>query len=205
MSLFDGANERKRKEAEMCAAGRLPPGQSLTEKWPVLHYGTVPQVDLARWDLRVFGRVEVPLRLDWQALRALPQRRVTSDIHCVTTWSKFDCCWEGVAASELLQRAQPSAGARFAMVHAEHGFSANVPLADLLDPSALLAWSMNGEALSPEHGWPLRLVVPRLYFWKSVKWVRGIELLERDQPGFWERNGYHMRGDPWKGERYSED
>jgi DMSO/TMAO reductase YedYZ molybdopterin-dependent catalytic subunit len=189
----------------MRAAGRLPPGQSLTEKWPVLHHGSVPQVDLARWDLRVFGRVEAPLRLDWPALRALPERRVTSDIHCVTTWSKFDCRWEGVAVGDLLARARPAPEARFALVHAEHGFSANLPLDELLHPSALLAWSMNGEALSPEHGWPLRLVVPRLYFWKSVKWVRGFELLERDQPGFWERNGYHMRGDPWREERYSED
>jgi DMSO/TMAO reductase YedYZ molybdopterin-dependent catalytic subunit len=205
VSLFDGGSERKRKEAAMRAAGRLPPGQSLTEKWPVLHHGSVPQLDLARWELRVFGRVEAPLRLDWPALRALPVRCVTSDIHCVTTWSKFDCRWEGVAVGDLLARARPAPEARFVLVHAEHGFSANLPLEELVHPSALLAWSMNGEALSPEHGWPLRLVVPRLYFWKSVKWVRGFELLEQDQPGFWERNGYHMRGDPWREERHSED
>jgi len=204
MSPVDEGGERKRKQAEMRAAGRLPPGQSLTEKWPVLHYGAVPQVDLARWDLRVFGRVQAPLRLDWQALRALPHRRVTSDIHCVTTWSRFDCAWEGVSVGELLAQARPLPEARFALVHAEHGFTANVPLEDLRDPSVLLAWSMNGEPLAAEHGWPLRLVVPKLYFWKSAKWVSGIEFMERDRPGFWERNGYHMRGDPWKEERHSE-
>ncbi|HVP30924.1 MAG TPA: sulfite oxidase-like oxidoreductase [Myxococcota bacterium] len=188
----------------MRAAGRLPPSQHLTEKWPVLHYGTVPSVDLARWDFRVFGLVQDEVRVSWRELRALPAATVVSDIHCVTHWSKFDCRWEGVPVASLLSRARPKPGARFALVHAEQGFTANLPLADLLDPSVLLAWSMNGEPLAPEHGAPLRLVVPKLYFWKSVKWVRGIELLERDQPGFWERNGYHMRGDPWREERYSD-
>jgi len=204
MSLFDGEG-RKEKEERMRAAGRLPPGQHLTEKWPVLHYGEVPRVDLARWDLRVFGLVETPLRLDWAALRALPAVEVASDIHCVTTWSKFDCRWQGVPFRELAARAKPKPEARFALVHAEGGFTTNLPLADLLDESVLLAWSMNGEPLAPEHGAPLRLVVPKLYFWKSAKWLRGFELLAEDRPGFWERNGYHMRGDPWKSERYDDD
>jgi DMSO/TMAO reductase YedYZ molybdopterin-dependent catalytic subunit len=204
MSRFEGS-ERKRKEAKMREAGRLPPGQSLTEKWPVLHYGSVPKIDLARWNLRFFGEVESPATFLFDALRAMPRQTLCNDIHCVTSWSKFDCQWNGVSVRELLSRVRPTARAHYLMVHAEHGFSSNFPLADLLDESVLLAFGMNGEPLTPEHGWRLRLVVPKLYFWKSVKWVRSFELMQHDAPGFWERNGYHMRGNPWNSERYSDD
>jgi DMSO/TMAO reductase YedYZ molybdopterin-dependent catalytic subunit len=204
MSLFDG-EDRKAKEARMRAAGRLPPGQHLTEKWPVLHEGAVPRTDLATWDLRVFGLVDTPLRLSWEALRGLPVVETTSDIHCVTTWSKFDCRWHGVSVRALAERFRPKPEARFALVHAEGDYTTNLPLADLLDESVLLAFAMNGEPLAAEHGGPLRLVVPKLYFWKSAKWVRGIELLAEDRLGFWERGGYHRRGDPWKSERHDDD
>jgi DMSO/TMAO reductase YedYZ molybdopterin-dependent catalytic subunit len=204
MSLSEGS-ERKRREDEMRQAGRLPPGQSLTEKWPVLHYGSVPTIDLASWNLRIFGEVESPTTFRFDELRALPHITLSNDIHCVTGWSKFDCRWDGISVRDLIARVRPTPLARYVMVHAEHGFSSNLPLADLLDESVLLAFGMNGEPLAPEHGWPLRLVAPKLYFWKSVKWVRAFELMQHDAPGFWERNGYHMRGNPWNSERYSDE
>ncbi|MCC6672639.1 MAG: sulfite oxidase-like oxidoreductase [Planctomycetes bacterium] len=198
-------SERKRKEHAVRQQGRLPPGQSLTEKWPVLHHGQVPEVDTAHWEFRVFGLVEAALHLRYDEFRALPAATRTNDIHCVTRWSMFDCTWEGVPAREVLARARPGPTASHALVHAEHGFTANLPLADLLDDSVLFAWSMGGKPLTPEHGWPLRLVVPKLYFWKSVKWVRGLEVLDHDTPGFWERNGYHMRGEPFREQRFTHD
>lgn len=182
---------------------RLPPGQVLTRKWPVLHYGSVPGVDLTRWDFRVFGEVEEPYTLSYEEFMALPRVRLTSDIHCVTRWSKFDNVWEGVAARPLVDRARPRPGADFVMVHAEAGFTANLHREDLLKEDVLFACRHNGEDLTPDHGWPLRLVVPHLYFWKSAKWVRGLEFKRGDEPGFWEKAGYHMRGDPWKSERFS--
>jgi DMSO/TMAO reductase YedYZ molybdopterin-dependent catalytic subunit len=181
---------------------RLPPGQILTRKWPVLHFGTVPKVDLATWMFEVTGAVEQPYAIGWKELRALPRRETVCDIHCVTRWSRYDNTFEGVPVSELLARARPMQEARYALVHAEHGFTTNLPLGDLDRPANLLAFSHGGEPLAPEHGGPVRLLVPHLYFWKSAKWVRGIELLADDYPGFWEQNGYHMRGDPWAEERY---
>ncbi|MGH7518645.1 MAG: sulfite oxidase-like oxidoreductase [Gemmatimonadales bacterium] len=181
---------------------RLPPGQIVTQKWPVLHSGTVPAVDLASWRFEVTGAVEAPFALSWTDLQALPRQETACDIHCVTRWSRYDNVFEGVAVPALLERARPRSGARYALVHAEHGFTTNLPLDDLDRPANLLALSHNGEALTPEHGGPVRLLVPHLYFWKSAKWVRGFELLEEDYPGFWEQNGYHMRGDPWAEERY---
>ncbi|MDR7555703.1 MAG: sulfite oxidase-like oxidoreductase [Armatimonadota bacterium] len=183
-------------------AGRLPPGQYVTEKWPVLHYGSVPRVDLARWDFRIFGLVERPVTLSYEEFRALPTTAVTCDIHCVTAWSRLGVTFEGVAARTVLGLATVRPEARFVMVHAEQGYETNLPLEYLLADDALFAWRADGQDLTPEHGWPLRLVVPRLYFWKSAKWVRGLELLATDRAGFWERNGYHMRGDPWQEERY---
>ncbi len=183
---------------------RLPPGQVVTEKWPVLHYGSVPNVDLKTWDFRVFGMVEAPQRWTWEQFQNLPRVQVRSDIHCVTRWSRYDNSWEGVSVAEVLKRARVRAEARFVVAHAEHGFTANLPLSELLDDDVLLADRHDGEALAPDHGWPLRLVVPRRYFWKSAKWIRGLELLERDEPGFWERNGYHNDADPWKEERFSD-
>ncbi|HZM18449.1 MAG TPA: sulfite oxidase-like oxidoreductase [Gaiellaceae bacterium] len=181
---------------------RLPPGQYLTEKWPVLHAGTVPNTDLATWDFRVFGEVESPLTLSWDEFTALPTREITTDIHCVTRWSRFDTSFRGVHWSELAKVVKPKPSARYVLAHAEQDFTANVPLAALEDEEALLAFEADGEPLTPEHGWPLRLVIPKRYFWKSAKWLRGIELLDHDEPGFWERLGYHNEADYWKEERY---
>ena len=181
---------------------RLPPGQYLTEKWPVLHAGTVPDTDLATWDLRVFGEVESPLTLSWDEFAALPTREITTDIHCVTRWSRFDTSFKGVHWSELAKVVQPKPSARYVVAHAEQDFTANVPLAALENEEALLAYEADGEPLTPEHGWPLRLVIPMRYFWKSAKWLRGLELLSADQPGFWERYGYHNDADYWQEQRY---
>jgi len=181
---------------------RVPPGQSLTRKWPVLHYGGVPRVDLATWRLTVDGLVDEPLSLGYDELTALPRQETLCDIHCVTRWSKLDNRFEGVSVQQLLRRAGPKPEATHVLVHAEQGFTTNLPLADVDRPENLLAWRHNGEDLTPDHGWPLRLVVPHLYFWKSAKWVHRLELLAADRPGFWEQNGYHMRGDPWEEERY---
>ena len=181
---------------------RLPPGQYLTEKWPVLHAGTVPDTDLATWAFRVFGEVESFLRLSWDEFTALPTREITTDIHCVTRWSRFDTSFKGVHWSELAKIVKPKPSARYVLAHAEQDFTANVPLAALEDEEALLAYEADGEPLTPEHGWPLRLVIPKRYFWKSAKWLRGIELLDHDEPGFWERLGYHNEADYWKEERY---
>ncbi len=181
---------------------RLPPGQYLTEKWPVLHAGTVPNTDLATWDFRVFGEVESPVTLSWDEFTALPTSEITIDIHCVTRWSRFDTSFKGVHWSELAKVVKPKPSARYLVAHAEQDFTANVPLAALEDEEALLAYEADGEPLTPEHGWPLRLVIPKRYFWKSAKWLRGIELLDHDEPGFWERLGYHNEADYWKEERY---
>jgi DMSO/TMAO reductase YedYZ molybdopterin-dependent catalytic subunit len=200
---------RSKAEKKVIDAGydpaRLPPGQYLTEKWPVLHAGSVPRypADLAGWELRVFGEVENPIRLTWEEFKALPATEITTDIHCVTRWSRFDTSFKGVRWRDLAEVVQPKPSARFVLAHAEQGFTANMPLEALEDENALLAYDADGEALTPEHGWPLRLVVPGRYFWKSAKWLRGIELLDHDQPGFWERYGYHNDADYWKEERYS--
>ncbi len=197
---------RSKAEQKVADAGydpaRLPPGQYLTEKWPVLHAGTVPSTELATWDLRVWGEVEHPIQLSWDELGELPSSEITTDIHCVTRWSRFDTSFRGIHWRELAKLVQPKAGARFVVAHAEQGFTSNVPLEAVEDENALLAYEADGEPLTPEHGWPLRLVVPGRYFWKSAKWLRGIELLDHDQPGFWERYGYHNDADYRKEERY---
>jgi DMSO/TMAO reductase YedYZ molybdopterin-dependent catalytic subunit len=202
LSLFRGKAEQKLLDKGLDPA-RLPPGQYLTEKWPVLHAGTVPQTDLATWDFKVFGEVEEPVALTYEQLQALPQSEITVDIHCVTRWSRFDTSFRGVHWRELAKLVRPKPSAHFVVAHAEQGFTANVPLAALEDDSSLIAWEADGEPLEPEHGWPLRLVVPSRYFWKSAKWLRGLELLAKDQPGFWERYGYHNEADYWKEQRYS--
>ena len=197
---------RSKAEKKVAAAGydpkRLPPGQYLTEKWPVLHAGSVPRSKLATWDFRVFGDVENELVLTWDELQALPATEIVTDIHCVTRWSRFDTRFKGIRWRELAELVQPKPSARFVVAHAEQGFTANVPLSFLEDDAALLAYEADGEPLTPDHGWPLRLVVPRKYFWKSAKWLRGLELLDRDQPGFWERYGYHNDADYTKEQRY---
>ncbi len=184
-------------------AGRLPPGQSLTLKWPVLHEGTVPRFDPQAWDFRITGLVERPLRLTWDEFSHLPMTAVTADMHCVTRWSRFDVRWEGVAFSEVMKLIALKPAAKYVMVLAEQGYTSNVPLADLLRPTTLFALKHNGEPLPAEHGYPVRLVVPHLYAWKSAKWVRGLEFMDHDAPGFWEENGYNMYGDPFKEQRYS--
>jgi DMSO/TMAO reductase YedYZ molybdopterin-dependent catalytic subunit len=202
--LFEG-NERKQLEQKMKQAGRLPPGQSLTLKWPVLHYGSVPRFDPERWDFRVYGLVEAPVRWTWKEFNELPKIKHASDFHCVTRWSRFDNKWEGVAFREILERVKLKPAATHVLVHAEQGFTANVSQADLDRAEVLFATHHDGEPLSGDHGYPLRLIVPHLYAWKSVKWVRGIEFLDHDAPGFWEQNGYHMYGDPWKEQRFDRD
>ena len=182
---------------------RLPPGQYLTEKWPVLHAGSVPKVDLSTWDLSVTGEVERPLTLTWEQLLELPSREITVDIHCVTRWSRFNTTFKGVHWSEIGQLVSPKPSAGFVVAHAEQGFTANIPLAAIEDEHALIAYEADGEPLTPDHGWPVRLVIPSRYFWKSAKWLRGLELLAHDEPGFWERYGYHNDADFRKEQRYS--
>ena len=197
---------RSRAEKKVADAGydpaRLPPGQYLTEKWPVLHAGSVPDTDLATWDFKVWGEVANPIALTWEQFDALPKSENVQDIHCVTRWSRFDTRFRGVHWRDLAEVVQPKPDARFVVAHAEHGFTSNVPLEFLEDDLALLATEADGEPLTPDHGWPLRLVIPGKYFWKSAKWLRGIELRSTDQPGFWERYGYHNDADPWREERY---
>jgi DMSO/TMAO reductase YedYZ molybdopterin-dependent catalytic subunit len=193
---------RDRVDAREPGRERLPPGQVVTRKWPVLHYSSVPRVDLARWRFEVRGAVERPLSLRWEELLALPRRETACDIHCVTRWSRFDNVFEGVPVQEVLARAGVKPQAGYALVHAEQGYSTNLPLADLDRPANLLALSHNGEPLTPEHGGPVRLLVPHLYLWKSAKWVRAIQLLDQDEPGFWESLGYHNYGDPWQEQRF---
>jgi DMSO/TMAO reductase YedYZ molybdopterin-dependent catalytic subunit len=201
MALFRTKAEQKLVEQGLDPA-RLPPGQYLTEKWPVLHAGTVPEVDLATWDFRVFGEVEEEVVLDYDALRELPATEITVDIHCVTRWSRFDTSFRGVHWRELAALAGPKPGARFVVAHAEQGFTSNVPLEAIEADDALVAWEADGAPLTPEHGWPLRLVVPSRYFWKSAKWLRALELRAQDQPGFWERYGYHNEADYRREQRY---
>jgi DMSO/TMAO reductase YedYZ molybdopterin-dependent catalytic subunit len=203
LNIF-GGGERKEKEREMQRQGRLPPGQSLTLKWPVLHYGSVPRFDPATWDFRVWGLVAAPLRFTWEEFNRLPNVETHSDFHCVTRWSRFDNEWRGVAFKEILRLAPARPEAAYVLVHAEQGFTANVPLADLDRDGVLLATHHDAQPLAPDHGYPLRLIVPHLYAWKSVKWVRGLEFLDHDVAGFWEQNGYHMYGDPFQEQRFAE-
>ncbi len=187
------------------AEERTPPGQILTRDWPVLHYGNVPRISLEDWRLRIFGLVEEEVELTFQDFQRLPRTKVTCDIHCVTHWSRLDNEFEGVLIRDAINLVKVKPEARYVMFHAHGGWSTNLPLADVMRDDALFAWRWNGQDLTPEHGWPMRTVVPHLYFWKSAKWVTGMEFMAEDRPGFWERNGYHMYGDPWKEQRYSDD
>ena len=194
---------RRPNREEKVNSDRVPPGQRLTDKFPVLHYGSIPEFDRQTWDLKVFGLVEEPLTLSYDQFLELPTTRIVTDIHCVTTWSKLDTIWEGVLFRELMNSVQVNPEARFVMVHCEQDFTTNVPLEVLMDDDVLLAYRFDDQPLTPEHGYPLRLVVPKKYFWKSAKWVRGLELMAQDRLGFWEVRGYHNNADPWKEERYS--
>jgi DMSO/TMAO reductase YedYZ molybdopterin-dependent catalytic subunit len=182
---------------------RLPPGQRKVENWPVLDLGIQPAVAIEDWRLGVDGLVETPLTWDWAGFRALPVFHDVSDIHCVTAWSRFDNAWEGVSARDILAAARPKPEARFVVFHSYDDYTTNLPLADFAEPDVLLAYSWQGQPLPREHGGPVRAIVPKLYFWKSAKWIRRIELLAEDRSGFWEERGYNNHGDPWREERYS--
>ena len=183
---------------------RLPPGQHLVQDWPILDLGVHPTIDSARWTLRVFGAVKEAVTWDWTAFQAQEQRREVSDIHCVTTWSRYDNHWDGVSTRTVLNAVQPLASASFVVLHSHDGYTTNLPLADFAAADALLAHAWEGKPIPTEHGGPVRLIVPHLYLWKSAKWLQRIEFTTADKPGFWETRGYHERGDPWTEQRYSD-
>lgn len=204
---------RKEEESAMRSEGRLPPGQALTQKFPVLHYGPVPKFNPATWDLRVWGEVEQNQRWTWDEFNQLPRTKLLMDIHCVTRWSKFDTEWEGVSVRTLVEQGllKPKPSARFVLQHAEYGFTANLPMQIVLADNFLLATHYNGEPLTPDHGYPLRGVIGNIigrddlatpYFWKGAKWLRGLEFLSEDRLGFWEQAGYHNEADVWKEQRF---
>jgi len=210
--VLDSILGRREDEKRLRQEGRLPPGQSLTNKFPVLHYGPVPPFDPATWDFRIWGEVKQEKRWSWEEFMALPRTKLHMDIHCVTRWSKFDTDWEGVSLKGLVEAGlialQPSA--RFVLQHCEYGFTVNIPLQVALADNFLMATHFNGRPISPDHGYPLRGVVGSIparndlsspYFWKGGKWLRGLELLAQDRLGFWEQAGYHNEADVWKEQR----
>jgi len=202
-----GFFERNREEliSKGIDASRLPPGQYTTDRFPVLHVGDVPEYAPGEWDLTVDGLVDEPFTIGLDELKAMPSVTLTFDIHCVTKWSKFDTSWTGVPVRDLFARAGVQKRAKFAIEHAEFGYTTNLPLADITSAQAIVAYAHEGDEIEPIHGGPVRIVVPHLYFWKSAKWVRSLELVEKDRPGFWEHNGYHMYGDPFKEQRHTGD
>ncbi len=211
--MFDGVFKRKQNEEQSKKEGRLPPGQSLTQKFPVLHYGPVPGFDPATWDFRIWGEVEKEVSWTWEQFNQLPRSRIVMDIHCVTRWSKLDTTWEGVSVRMLLEQGlfHPKPAARYVLQHAEYGFTVNLPLEVVLADNFLLATHYNGAPLAPDHGYPLRGVVGNLldkdglmvpYFWKGAKWLRSLEFMQQDRPGFWEQAGYHNNADVWNEERF---
>jgi DMSO/TMAO reductase YedYZ molybdopterin-dependent catalytic subunit len=199
--LFDTKRRDLEKQASM--DGRLPPGQSLTLKFPVLHYGPVPTYDLNTWSLRAFGSVDEERVWSWWDVLKLPMQAVTQDIHCVTRWSKLDTVWEGVPFVEFMKLAGVKPEAKYVIAHCEYGFTANVPVDIMKEEGAMLAIKFDGKPLESDHGFPMRLLVPKKYFWKSAKWLRGLEFAEEDRLGFWEQAGYHNNADPWQEERFS--
>ncbi|HQZ34325.1 MAG TPA: sulfite oxidase-like oxidoreductase [Ilumatobacteraceae bacterium] len=203
MGFFD--RNRDELAAKGYDAARLPKGQYLTDRFPVLHVGDVPAYGAGEWDLTINGLVDQPFTVTLDELKAMPAATLTFDIHCVTKWSKFDTTWTGVRVRDLFERAGVQRRAKFVVEHAEYGYTTNLPLADVMTDEAIVAYSYEGEDIEPIHGGPVRIVVPHLYFWKSAKWVRTLELRSDDQAGFWERNGYHMYGDPFKEQRHRGD
>jgi DMSO/TMAO reductase YedYZ molybdopterin-dependent catalytic subunit len=199
--VFDLMGRRKKEREKY--GDRLPPGQHVVENWPVLTYGGTPKVDVATWELRLFGLVQEEVKLNWEQFTSLPTTPVHTDIHCVTSWSRFDQDFEGVSVPELLRHVNVNPNAGAVMAHCYGGYTTNLLMKDFDREGNLLAYKHGGEPLPAEHGGPVRLLVPHLYFWKSAKWLRGLEFIDKDRPGFWEMYGYHIRGDPWKEERYS--
>ncbi len=191
-----------KKKADPAVQGRIPPGQHLTRKWPVLHVGQIPRFDPATWKFETSGLVEAPMELDWAAFGELPQVDLTTDFHCVTTWSKLDMVWRGVPIAEILGRTRPAPEATHVIIHSHGGYATNLPLDVVNDDDVLLATGCDGTPLTPDHGYPLRLVVPKRYAWKSAKWLRALEFTSADQPGFWELRGYHNNAEPWAEERF---
>ena len=211
--MFESIQKRKQDEQRFIAEGRMPPGQSYTQRFPVLHYGPVPHFDPDKWDFKVWGDVETPLTLTWEQFHALPRTRLMMDVHCVTRWSKFDTLWEGVSVRTLVElgMVKPLPSAKYVLQHAEYGYTANLPLEIVLAENFLLATHYDGVPLSPDHGHPLRGVVGAIpdkpevktpYLWKGAKWLRGLEFMPRDRLGFWEQAGYHNEADVWKEERF---
>jgi len=201
--MLRGILNRREQEEQVRSEGRLPPGQSLTQKFPVLHYGPTPRYhDLSQWDLRVFGLVGEEKRFSFQDLLAMPKTRINVDIHCVTRWSKFDTAWEGVLFRDFLKQIDVQPEANYVVAHCEYGYTTNLPLDVMLDDDVLLAYHYGGQPLDSEHGYPLRTLVPKKYFWKSAKWLRGLEFRADDKPGFWEQAGYHNEADPWLEQRF---
>ena len=200
MGFFD--RNRKELEAKGFSPDRLPPGQYLTDRFPVLHVGDVPTYGPGEWDLTLTGLVDNPFVIGLDELKDMPAVTLTFDIHCVTKWSKFDTSWTGVRVRDLLEQAGVQAGATHVLEHAEFGYTTNLPLADITTDDAIIAYAYEGEEIEPIHGGPVRVVVPHLYFWKSAKWLRALELRSDDKAGFWERNGYHMYGDPFREQRH---
>ena len=184
---------------------RIPPGQRPAETLRVLHYNNIPSINISNWSFKITGLVRNEVEMSYEEFINLPRLRVISDAHCVTGWSAFDLEWEGVSTRTIQELSQPLPEARYVMVHSSDGYTTNIPLPHFFSPDSLFAIKLNGEVLSVEHGFPVRLVVPGLYFWKSAKWVAGIEFMKDNKPGYWERRGYNMRGDPWKEERYRTD
>lgn len=211
--MFDSIFRRREEEENVARQGRLPPGQSLTQKFPVFHYGPVPTFNPATWDFRVWGEVEQPVTWTWEEFNHLPRTEVVMDIHCVTRWSKFDTHWEGVSVRMLVEQGliKLKSSARYVIQHAEYGFTANLPLEVVLQDNFLLATHYNGQPLTPDHGYPLRAVIGYIvdreelkvpYFWKGAKWLRGLEFTASDRLGFWEQAGYHNEADVWKEQRF---
>ncbi len=182
---------------------RVPPGQRVTEELPVLQFGRIPRIDVSKWTFRVSGLVEEEIKLSYEEFMSHNRIKVFSDVHCVTRWSRLDNIWEGVSTRLIKEITTVLPQAKFVMVHSADGYTTNLSTFDFFQPDVLFAVKHNGEILTPEHGYPVRLVVPRLYFWKSAKWIVGVEFMAEDQPGYWESRGYHIRGDPWKEERFS--
>lgn len=202
MGPLDTVLKRRRDEEQMRAQGRLPPGQSLTLDFPVLHVGRTPQFNPATWSLRVFGEVEREMSWTWPEFTALPTVTQTVDIHCVTRWSKFDTVWEGVRFTEFIRLFGVKPTAKYVIAHCDGGYTTNTPMDIMLDEDVMLAYKFDGKPLEPDHGYPLRTLVPKRYFWKSAKWLRGLEFSSVDRPGYWEQGGYHNEGDPFKEERF---